>query len=53
MSDEMTGMFKLQTVGESRLELRVARENFGIKRGERDVVVGQREAAAGREEVVG
>ena len=35
---------QVQAVGERRVELGVARQDFGVKRGERDVVVGQAHA---------
>ena len=40
---------QVQAVGQLHVELRVAREDFGIKRGQRDVVVGQREVGVRRE----
>jgi len=45
MSAETTGRCS-ESPGAARLEIRVPRENFGIQRGERDVVVGEGEPAS-------
>ena len=50
MSDEMTGMFRCRLSASVRVELRVAREDFRIKRRERDVVEGQAEFVVRRKE---
>ena len=52
MSDEMTGMFRCRAVGERGVELRVAREDFRIQRGQGDVVEGQADLAVRREKFV-
>ena len=52
MSDEMTGMFRCKLFRERGVELRVAREDFGIKRRERDVVERQADLVVRREKLI-
>jgi len=46
------GDVELEAFGQPRFKLRLAREHFGIKGRERDVVKGQADVVVGREEGV-